>query len=128
MTTARDTVTKLTVAVGLMFAGVLALVLILSRAAAVVTSADDALTDDYAPSVVSRDAMLVDVRRVQDLVAERARRPTTSPGAEVQIAAARRALERDTAAYIGLPADPGEKPLIAAIQGSLERFNETVDR
>jgi signal transduction histidine kinase len=128
MTTARDTVTKLTVAVGLMFAGVLALVLILSRAAAVVTSADDAITDDYAPSVVSLDAMLVDVRRVQDLVAERARRPTTSPAAEVQIAAARRALERDTATYIGLPADPGEKPLIAAIQSSLERFNDTVDR
>ncbi len=80
MNTARGTVTKLTAAVVLMFAGVLALVLVLSRAAAIVTSSDDAVAGDYSPSVVALDSMLGDIERLQHLMLERARRTVATPG------------------------------------------------
>jgi signal transduction histidine kinase len=128
MTTGRGTVRRLSIAAGLMFAGVLALVLILWRAVGVVSSANHSITSDYAPSAVALDSMLIDIRAVQDLVTEWASRPTASASGEADISAARRALARETAAYAGLPADPGETALIQAIESSLGRFNRSVDR
>jgi signal transduction histidine kinase len=128
MTTGRGEIRRLWIAVGLMFGGVLALVLILARAVAVVSSANNAITSDYAPTAVALDSMLVDIRRVHDLVTESASRPTVRPGAEADISTARRALDRDTATYVGLPIDPGELVLVQAVEGSHARLNRSLDR
>src|SRR5262249_29703733 len=122
MVTGRDTVGKLTGAVGLMFAGVLALVVLLWRAAGVVASSDDSIAGDYSPSIVALDSMLGDIQRLQHLVTvtERARRPIETPGEKAEIAAVRAELERDGRTYRELPIDPGEGPLIDAVSSSMQ--------
>ena len=125
----RTPLRLLVVAVLVLFAGTTALVVLLSREAAVLTSTDTLIANRSEPSVLALQTMRADVQQEHALVDEWV---LGAPGDPVVRAARidelRGELTRNRQAYFALPSEPGEVSVQKALGNSLDRFDAVIER
>jgi signal transduction histidine kinase len=127
--TKRASLRLLVVAVAVLFVGTIALAVILSRAAAVLSSTSEIIANRSATSIVALQTIRADVQRQHALADEWV---LGGPGDSAVLAASMDALRRQATesweVYLAVPGEPGEAPPRKALLASLDRFHSVVDQ
>jgi signal transduction histidine kinase len=119
----------LAVAVVVLLVGSSAMVALLSRAAAVLASTDDVITNRAVPSIIALQAIRADAQQQHALADEWLLDAPGDPRVRAsRLDALRTDLEQNRHAYVALPRAPGEAPVRKAVETALDRFESAVDR
>jgi signal transduction histidine kinase len=125
----RTELRLLVAAVIVMVLGAVATLGVFWRASSLLATAHQEISDNAAPTVVALDVAQARVRKLDGLVRERLMgAPGDQAIRDASIVAAKKDLVHAINDYLILPFDPGEKPLLYAVTGSLAHVERVVDR
>jgi signal transduction histidine kinase len=129
MSGARDRLNALFLALGLMFVGVLALLVVLTRASEIVMTAEQDIALNAAPSIAAIDAAQADLRGIQLQLDARAWGAPGDPRLrDLRIDALRKDLLNSTEKYVALPSNEEERAIQKDLLHSLTGLSLVIDR
>ena len=129
MSVLRDRLNALFLALGLMFVGVLALLVVLTRASEIVMTAEQDIALNAAPSIAAIDAAQADLHGIQLQLDARAwGAPGDSRLRDSRIDALRKDLLRSIEKYVALPANQEERAIQKDLLHSLTSLSLVIDR
>jgi signal transduction histidine kinase len=119
----------LVIAVLVLFAGTAALVLMLSRAAASLSSKDEVIAQRAAPAIIELQTLRANVQQQRQLADEWVLGAPGDPGVRAaKMDLLHREAAQDRQAYLALAEAPGEAPTRKALVTALDRFDSLVAR